>query len=341
MIKRSDFPWSNDFFSFIEENTKKSIADLSIVKLAGDASTRTYWRLSHGNQTWVLLEGESFIEHEENYPYLNVQQHLTSHDIHVPKIYAFSSKLGLILLEDFGDNSLEKVTQHLSPKQYAKYYFLALDELFKIHFEASQKNPSCVAFSLDFDIEKLMWELNFMKTHLLEGHLKTSFKKEEEKVLQASFLKLCEHLDHQPKFFTHRDYHSRNLMVVNDRICVLDFQDARMGTCQYDLASLLKDSYVQLPVELIEELIRYYIFEKEKREKKPIDVASFRKTFDWMCIQRNLKAMGSFAYLHSQKGKSGYLKYLKPTWGYVEENLEKFGDFKELHLILEERCAKL
>ena len=90
---------------------------------------------------------------------------------------------------------------------------------------------------------------------------------------------------------------------------------------------------MQLPKELISELLKYYLFEKKKREGS-VDEIQFRRTFDWMSIQRNLKAMGSFAYLHLDKGKSNYLKYLKPTWTMVSENLEKFPELKDLFKIL-------
>lgn len=331
--------WSEELLKFLEKETGLSFQTLAIQKLAGDASSRLYWRLSHKNKRWVLLETEPFSEAKDQFPYINIQAHLYPYHVHVPHIYTVAPSLGVLLVEDFGDNSLEKVTQKLSAKQYGKYYFLALDELFKIHFEASKPNPRCIAFGLAFDTEKLLWELNFMKEHLIEHYLHYAFSSQEEKILQSSFLHLCKYLDAQPRYFTHRDYHSRNLMIQDEKICVLDFQDARMGPCHYDLASLLKDSYVQLPKELREELLKYYLFEKNKREGKKTDPKEFQKIFDWMCIQRNLKAMGSFAYLHVEKGKSSYLQYLKPTWNYIRENLEKFSEFKELYALLQ-KCFK-
>ncbi len=331
--------WPEELFEFLEKETGFSFKSLEVQKLAGDASSRLYWRLSHKNKSWVLLETDPFKEEKDQFPYINIQTHLYRHHVHVPSVYAVAPSLGVVLVEDFGDNSLEKVTQNLSVKQYAKYYFLALDELFKIHFDASKPNPACLAFGLAFDTEKLLWELNFMKEHLIQAHLHTTLSAQEEKILHSSFLRLCTYLDAQPRYFTHRDYHSRNLMIQNEKICVLDFQDARMGPCHYDLASLLKDSYVELPQDLREELLKYYLFEKNKREGKKTDPKEFQKTFDWMCIQRNLKAMGTFGYLHVEKKKSNYLHYLKPTWKYVQENLEKFPEFKEFHTLLQ-KCFK-
>ena len=336
--------WPEELIKFLEKETGFSFSTLTVQKLAGDAGSRLYWRISassrsHSKKNWILLETEPFLDTKDQFPYMNIQSHLLQHQVHVPHIYAVAPSLGVLLVEDFGDNSLEKVTQKLAAKQYGKYYFLALDELFKIHFEASKPAPRCVAFGLAFDTEKLLWELNFMKEHLMKRHLHLTLSPQEEKTLQSSFLDLCKTLDAQPRYFTHRDYHSRNLMIQDEKICVLDFQDARMGPCHYDLASLLKDSYVQLAQELREELLKYYLFEKNKREGKKTDPKEFQKIFNWMSIQRNLKAMGTFGYLHVEKGKSNYLPYLKPTWNSVQENLEKFLEFKELYTLLQ-KCFK-
>ena len=224
----TELTWSDDIFKFIEDETKVHTQDLKISKLAGDASSRLYWRLHFQNKNWIIVENEPF-ESADQFPYINVQKHLLSHEVHVPQIYAASPKLGILLVEDFGDNFLEKVTQNITPRQYAKYYFMALDELFKIHFEASKKNPKCIAFGLAFDTEKLLWELNFTKTNLIEKYLHKTPSKFEEGILNSSFLKICTFLDRETRYFTHRDYHSRNLMIHEGKMGVLDFQDARMG----------------------------------------------------------------------------------------------------------------
>ncbi len=325
--------WSEATVQFIERFTKSNFNSLEVTKLAGDASPRSYYRIKQKQKSWVLLETEPF-PHEEKFPYINIQKHLKKHGVHVPEIYEFSANLGLLFVEDFGDNFLEKITARLTPKQYSKYYFMALDELFKIHFEASQKDTDCVAFGLAFDTEKLMWELEFTKKHLIERHLKISLTPPEDSILKKSFKDMSDFLSSQPRYFTHRDYHSRNLMLHNEKIGVLDFQDARMGTCYYDLASLLRDSYAKLPDSLCHELLKYYLHEKDLRENTKTDLKDFQRTFDWMSIQRNLKAMGTFAYLHLDKGKSGYLKFIKPTWDYVDFNLRKFDELRELHGLL-------
>ncbi|MBI2645988.1 MAG: hypothetical protein HYW85_03005, partial [Deltaproteobacteria bacterium] len=124
--------WSEELIQFLEKETGLSFSTLTVQKLAGDASSRLYWRISairpsHSKKNWVLLETEPFLEPKDQFPYINIQTHLLQYQVHVPHIYAVAPSLGVLLVEDFGDNSLEKVTQKLSPKQYGKYYFLALD----------------------------------------------------------------------------------------------------------------------------------------------------------------------------------------------------------------------
>ena len=340
-IQPASHNWSPQLIEYIEQMVSAPFQNLTIQKLAGDASDRTYWRIKQARESRILLQRDPYPQEGETLPYINIQRHLLSHGVHVPRIQAFSPPLGVLLLEDFGDTFLEKMTQKMTPKQYAKHYFLALDELFKIQFRASRKTTDCVAFTRAFDKEKLVWELTFTQTYLIQKYLGVTLSDADQRLLSAFYDSLSEKLANQPYYFAHRDYHSRNLMWHNEKIGVLDFQDARLGTCHYDLASLLKDSYVALPDTLIEELINYYIYEKERHEKIKIDKPAFAETFDWMCIQRNLKAMGTFAYLHLEKGKSNYLKYIKPTWFSADQNLSKFHSFKAAHRLLQKIFEEL
>lgn len=328
--------WSEPLQHFISHFVGAPFEKCLIKRLAGDASGRVYSRLSYSPHTWILVEQAPFLL--EGNPYLTIQKHLKHHGVHVPQIFAVSPEMGLLIIEDFGDNFLGKVAQNLSPKAYAKYYYLALDELFKIHFDGSTPTSPCIAFSLSFDVKKLSWELFHTQTYLFEKYLKISMSDPDKKILSQFFTHVSETLAQEPKYFTHRDYHSRNIMVCPEKggkMGILDFQDARMGLCTYDLASLLKDSYVKLPENLVNELLLYYIQEKESREKIKIDKIAFRHLFDRTAIQRNLKAMGTFAYLKLEKNKLDYIKSILPTWNYVQENLQKFPEYKRAEKLLQ------
>jgi hypothetical protein len=138
----------------------------------------------------------------------------------------------------------------------------------------------------------------------------------------------------QKLYFTHRDYHSRNLMVQGDRLRILDFQDARLGPPQYDLASLLRDSYVQLPFEWEEELLDYYLQRTAKEEDFSQDRDRFVEIFNATCLQRNLKAIGTFASQKTLRGNDAYLEYIPATLAHIKRNLLEHREFSRLGDIL-------
>ena len=145
---------------------------------------------------------------------------------------------------------------------------------------------------------------------------------------REAFQKIAEVLASQPTVLTHRDYHSRNLMVQENRIRLLDFQDALMGPATYDLASLLRDAYTQLDEDLVEELMARYTNGMPKDSIG--DVNDFRRIFDFTSIQRNLKAAGRFMYIASVKHNSTFLADIPRTLGYVKSNLQKYPELNTL-----------
>ena len=141
-----------------------------------------------------------------------------------------------------------------------------------------------------------MWEVNFTIEHFYEKHLQRKISEADYQVIRGGFTKICTELQNAPTVFTHRDYHSRNLMVTNpqegahsadSRYVMIDFQDARMGPCQYDLASLLRDSYYQLDEKQIHALTRYYLKRMKEEGHEIVDVAQFDRLFDLMAVQGN------------------------------------------------------
>ena len=119
-------------------------------------------------------------------------------------------------------------------------------------------NSGCRAFQLAFDEEKLMQEMDFFMVHFVRGLCGIKPSASALAALNRFFTKICAILAGEPRIFTHRDYHARNLILQRDRLVMIDFQDARMGPAQYDLASLLRDSYVTLPEDLVDDLVDYY-----------------------------------------------------------------------------------
>lgn len=301
-----------------------------VIPLAGDASSRRYSRLQSGNRSWVLMEWEPF--EPESYSLLSVQKHFKRNHILVPDVIAQSGEYGIILYEDLGDVTLEQeFYKSRNPYGVLGYYKMAIDELLKIHLVASKDHTPCVAFNLAFDIEKLSWELNFTKKHFLEGIL--NFDKLGAE-LEKEFVILSEKLTKDKMFIQHRDYHSRNIMIFQNKVRVIDFQDARMGLVQYDLSSLLRDAYVPVPQSLEKELLDYYLY----RAQSDFNVKWNRNEFDYLyevqALQRLFKAVGSFASFWMLRKDRRYLKYIPSTIKRIKESLEYLGEFKILQKIL-------
>jgi aminoglycoside/choline kinase family phosphotransferase len=185
---------------------------------------------------------------------------------------------------------------------------------------------------MQFDVEKLLWELNYGRANLLEGVLKFHFSEKASNEFAAVLTNICERLHAEPKRIAHRDYHSRNLMIKFDEIRVIDFQDARLGAVQYDLVSLLRDSYVDMKDEMIDLLLKDYL-QKAKDQStdqfsKSFSNEHFLQIFELQTIQRCFKACGSFASFYVQRNDTRYLKYLTHTLRRVMKALHHFPEYK-------------
>ena len=338
--------------SYLAKMAKK-ILDLRVSRvdffpLTGDASTRQYYRLSikypdgtAGPQTLILMQLETpDVEGETDF--IRILNFLKEIHLPVPELFYFDAEHGLLWLEDCGDFTLETYLSSADPAKLRHWYLKAVHLLATLQSTASRNiKPNCPAYHLKFDAEKLMWEMNFMLEHFVEGILQTSLKDSTHKELHRQLTGLCTLLAEQTPRFTHRDYHSRNLMVHNDALVLLDFQDARMGPSQYDLASLLRDSYFQLPDTLVWELVDAFIENLQESEDSAIDRDEFIRVFDWMSIQRNLKAIGTFAYQKKIKNNDRYMRYIDPTLDYIRQALARRMELKPLHSVLSEAIPKL
>jgi len=201
--------------------------------------------------------------------------------------------------------------------------------------------PYCPAYSLQFDVEKLMWEMDFMIKHYIKGFLNQELKPDVETEIRATLTGLCQTLAEEEKVFVHRDYHSRNLMVRRENLMLIDFQDARMGPRQYDLVSLLKDSYIVLEEETRNELLSYYLHRIEQEGGRKIPRSAFLKIFDWMSVQRNLKAIGTFASQYMEHKNERYLEYIDPTLRYILDVIHSRSDLEPLGRALKQAIPGL
>lgn len=311
--------------------------DLQIIQLAGDASARRYYRIVRGEQSYVLMVWEPF-QDDDSYPFLSVQKHFTNHGVLVPQIIKKSPGEGLVLLEDLGDLTLErKFWENQNHELALSFYKMAIDEIIKIHYPATEKKTnSCTAFGIEFDTKKLMWEMNYGFEHLIQTLCKVSLSTKVKDDLYRIFTEVCEILHNEPKHICHRDYHSRNLMIKFGKIRVIDFQDARMGPIQYDLVSLIKDSYVDISKNMGKALLEYYLQKRQENGGAKVEWNNFMEIYEVQSIQRCFKACGSFASFFNLRQDRRYLKYLPGTLQRVKQSLSLFPKYQLFLNVLED-----
>jgi len=304
-----------------------------VYQLAGDASARKYYRVIHNDTTYVLMSWEPF--DQDNYPFISVLKHFQLNQIHVPEIKKVGAEHGLLLLEDLGDLTLERKFWESSQQETSwDFYKKSLDEIIKIHTSATESTNRTTAKEIMFDVAKFSWELNYAREHLIEGVLKYTLKENQKNELNSIFLDISERLHKQPKVICHRDYHSRNLMIKLDQVFVIDFQDARLGPIQYDLVSLLKDSYVDINDEYAEKMLKYYLNQTQFLKKQNTSIDEFNLIYELQSVQRCFKACGSFASFMNTRSDKRYLKYLSPTLKRVAKSLSHFSEYKTLMDVL-------
>lgn len=311
---------------FIEDLFKKSkslnteLKDATItdiIALAGDASTRRYYRLHTSDETYVACLDHP-AEDEFNY-FVEVQKFLESKEIRVPKILDTNLKRGYILQEDLGDVTL---LQHLaglgSVKEEFNVYKKIINEMLKLHRVPSSELQENTLFDRSFNYEKYMSEIEFTYKFFFERFLKVEDEHVKEEFLNF-YEPVCRRLASEKMVLTHRDFHSRNVMVKNNELILIDFQDARMGIPQYDLVSLLEDSYYDLMGENKKNLIQYYFESLDGDIHTQGNFLSFYDLYKDMLLQRAIKAIGSFSYIYQLRKDVRYIKYI----GYTLEKIRK------------------
>lgn len=334
---------------FIEN---RPISNFELKKLAGDASDRRYFRAKYNlgdkNKSLVvmdILDVENICKSEEvtlyhdasgELPFINIHRFLKKVDAPVPEILFFDRDKGLMLLEDLGDQQLLYEAEIGGSKGRAELYKQAIDILVKFEVQASKAmaGSDCIAFEQSFAPELLAWEFEHYLEYGIEALHKIKLQEKERAFLKKAFLKLSNKIAGMERTFTHRDYHSRNLLVRDQKISIIDFQDALYGPLPYDLASLLRDSYINLGDELRDELIGYYVDQYSAAANKILDYQGFRRDFDLVAMQRNLKAAGRFVFIDRVKGNSSYLEAIPRTLAYVKSDVKRNPEYESIFEIL-------
>ncbi|MBP6190916.1 MAG: phosphotransferase [Acinetobacter sp.] len=286
--------------------------------LAGDASFRRYARIKLQNKTYMLMDAPP--EKEDCIPFVNIDEFFDQHGVRVPHIVAKDLTLGLLLLEDFGDVVLSTLLDDTTVDQYYAQSFKQLIELQQIDGQAHL--PA-------YSYEKLMTEMRLLTDWLLPSLNIQPTEQQLETIEQAfDFLALA--ALNQPQVIVHRDFHSRNLMKIDNEqeLGVIDFQDAVIGADTYDLISITRDAYVQWNAERVYDWFKVFYELLPASAKHNRSFEAFKRDADLMAIQRHIKILGIFVRLFERDGKSGYLKDLPRVMWYL---LEESHDYAELH----------
>ena len=314
-----------------------------VLPLAGDASTRRYYRVRNAPgaplPSVVVMRYPDEVSSEAELPFLNVHRYLTAAGIPVPVVYRSDPKASLLFLEDAGDTMLEGSVRDHGSRGCLPLYEQCVEILVRIQSEGTRAlDGEAIPPRLSFDVPKFTEEIDFFFRHAVREYGGIPLSDREERAIKDLFLPFLEQLSAFPRVLAHRDYHSRNVMVLGPaktpghrNLRVLDFQDARMGNVFYDLASLLRDSYVTLPEEAIEEL-RYAWRHAATAELRGAagDPGAFAWRFDLAALQRNVKAIGTFGNQAHNRGKRIYLRFIPPTVAHLRGNFERNPSMRAL-----------
>jgi len=338
-----------------------------LTNLGGHASLRIYWRVrfskgigprdEHTLMAMVLPEDFELGSSDEatggdtpsELPFVNVQRFLDALHVPVPDIDHVDMDLGVLLIEDLGDEMLEHAylkiiddfgedfAHRRAPTEqlYHGAINLIVDlqrKCLQLELEPdSMDAPPTLATERGFDHELLRWELDHYTEWGLEKHYEEPIPTERMEEFGECFERLLAELEALPKTLVLRDVQSRNLMMKHERLVAIDFQDALMGPFIYDLVALLRDSYVELPFLLVNRLINHYIAQGRAAGLPWCDEdAPVHRAFHLVTVQRKLKDAGRFVFIDKVKGNPDFMPYYEPSIGYVRQALEMLPEYEDL-----------
>lgn len=325
----------------VHEATGETSPLKEVVKLHGDASYRTYSRayLADG-KSFILMQmpaGKASVSEEitnfngthKEIPFINVANYLRRCGIRVPQIYRYFEEEHLMVLEDLGDDLMAKLVQDAPDDVRRKWYGRAIDLLVDLQERTSSSEPSaCVALRRSFDATLLNWEFDHFIEYGVEARSGKKMTEEDLKVFTDETRRITSKIEKMRYGFTHRDFQSRNILIKNDLLYLVDFQDALCGPAAYDVVALLRDSYVELSPPLLDELIGHYC------KKKGYEPEQFKKEFDLITCQRKLKDAGRFVFIDRVKKNPNFLRFIPTSLGYVRSALEGLPEHKTLYDVL-------
>lgn len=310
-----------------------------IEPLTPDASTREYFRVGWNDDTAVAcVYPEPFSPEEQTY--LDATNLFSASDLPVAGIYDFDGALGVIVQEDFGDLILRDALEKADDVGKNDLLNEAIKIIARIQAATGRAFAmNSIASRLRFDEEKLVWELNYFKRHYFETFKKTLLSGADAAALNAEFTELARELERRAAVLCHRDFHAANVMIDREnRLRIIDHQDARIGTASYDLVSLLLDRVLETPDEdRLALKIRFFLTERETLGFAPVSFENYLEEFRLQTVQRCLKAVGTFSFQSIERGKIYFIPFVIPTLRIVFETCRHLKRFPVLERIIGEQ----
>ncbi len=315
----------------------------TVTAMPGGASTRQFFRVAlRDGRVAVGMFAPGAGRPEESvhdlsaparWPFLDVRDLLDRHGVRVPRLLGEDCERGWILVEDLGDETLAvRIEAH--PEERAPLYTKAAQDLARAQSALRNLPPRCVIAGRCFDADLLFWEIEHFREWGLDARGKRLASGDRTR-FDAVGRRLAARIAAWPRGFTHRDYQSRNLMVVKGELVWIDFQDALLGPRIYDMVALLRDSYQDLDPRFVEDRLGDYA---AAAGLGPDDRATLSLEFDLVTIQRKLKDAGRFVFIDQVKGNPSFLPYIDPSLRAVHAALERVAprdrDLADLQAIL-------
>jgi N-acetylmuramate 1-kinase len=299
-----------------------------LVAITNDASFRRYFRVVVNDISYVVMDAPP--SQENCGPFIDIAQRLQASDLNAPKIIASDLEQGFLLLSDLGS---QLYLSALNEQKVEDLYGDALNALLIMQTRTESEGLPL------YDRQLLHREMNLFTDWLLDKHLNLPLSETERANCETVFDLLSHTALSQPQVFVHRDYHSRNLIKAQkNNPGILDFQDAVKGPITYDLVSLLRDCYIAWPRAKVNQwAISHYTQLKQIGILNFVNEGQFLRWFDWMGIQRHLKASGIFARLYHRDGKAGYLKDIPRTVNYIKEVAIDYPELTTLYELVNQR----
>ena len=327
--KKSDAdPRLSFLLNWIATLSTYSLKTNTLRPASSDASFRRYFRIDDAaGQTFILMDAPP--PQEDVRPFIQIAQLLAETGVTVPAVLASDVEQGFLLLSDLGT---VMYSHWLNQDTAQKLYMDAIDSLVQIQ---SHSQPDVLP---EYDRAMLQKELLIFPEWYINKHLGATLTEVQQASLDKVFEQILANVMAQPQVYVHRDYHSRNLMVMKEgNPGIIDFQGAMYGPVTYDIVSLLRDAYIEWDEEqVLDWAIRYW--ERARHAGLPVntDIDSFYRDFEFMGLQRHLKILGIFCRLAYRDGKHNYLADLPLVLSYVRKTAQRYNTLIPLLRLLDE-----